>query len=35
LPGSKEVKHIGELTLNLRMKPSMIFAKIEEEEAAI
>ncbi|CAM6001980.1 unnamed protein product [Sphagnum balticum] len=32
---SKDVKDIDVLTLNLRMKPSMVFAKIEEEEAAV
>ncbi len=32
---SKDVPFHGELTLNLRMRPSMVFAKIEEEEAAI
>jgi hypothetical protein len=34
-PVVKDTKFIGELTLNLRMKPSMVFAKIEEEEAAV
>jgi len=29
LPVSKDVPHIDILTLNLRMKPSMVFAKIE------
>ena len=28
-------KHVKELTINLRMKPTMIFAKLEEEDAAI
>jgi predicted NACHT family NTPase len=28
-------KNLKELTINLRMKPTMIFAKIEEEDAAI
>jgi DNA replication protein DnaC len=28
-------KHVKELTINLRMKPTMIFAKMEEEDAAI
>lgn len=30
-----EVKNIDLLTLNLRMKPTTVFAKIEEEEAAL
>ena len=34
-PPDREKVYIGELTLNLRMKPSTIFMKIEEEEAAI
>lgn len=31
----KEAPYYDELSLNLRMKPSMVFAKIEEEEAGL
>lgn len=32
---TEEDPNIKYLTLNLRMKPTMLFAKLEEEEAAI
>lgn len=35
LPVSQDVPNIDRLTLNLRMKPSMVFQKLEEEEAAV
>lgn len=35
VPADKNAAYYDELTLNLRMKPTMVFAKIEEEEAAL
>ncbi len=32
---NKNAPYFAQLTLNLRMRPTMLFAKLEEEEAAI